>query len=164
MQKYKNLRFLDDESNKTYMIAPENLNFKGPTISNNQYCAVDQPLDWRNGDNVDLLVSRYLNYYCMLLIKGVEKDPNMGVKKFHLSIDDDSEATDRDKENDNYENVPETSCDGENMNASSNDEVNNYEDAPKTPYDIENMNAYSNIEENNDEVTPNPPTNDDYKC
>ena len=37
LQKYKNIRFLDDEDNQTYMIAPDNFQFKGPTISNNQY-------------------------------------------------------------------------------------------------------------------------------
>ena len=30
--------FLDDEDNKNYMLAPENLEFKGPTRRNNQYC------------------------------------------------------------------------------------------------------------------------------
>ena len=40
LQKYKNIRFLDDEDNQTYMIDPENLEFKGPTIRNNQYCVV----------------------------------------------------------------------------------------------------------------------------
>ena len=30
LQKYKNIRFLDDEDNQTYIIAPEILEFKGP--------------------------------------------------------------------------------------------------------------------------------------
>ena len=45
LQKYNNIRLLDDEDNKTYIIAPENLEFKGPTRINNQYCVVGQILD-----------------------------------------------------------------------------------------------------------------------
>ena len=55
-QKYKNLRFLDDEENQTYMIAPENLEFKGPTRRNKQYCVVGKHLNWRDGDNLELLI------------------------------------------------------------------------------------------------------------
>ena len=40
LHKYKKLTFLDDEDNQTYMIAPENLEFKGPNRRNNQYCMV----------------------------------------------------------------------------------------------------------------------------
>ena len=55
----------------------------------------------------------------------------------HPSIDDYSEATDSDKEeNDNY-NDPKTLYDGENMNASSDDVGNTDEDAPEMPYDGE---------------------------
>ena len=79
-QKYKNLRFLDDEYNQTYIIAPENLEFKGSTRSNKQYCVVGQPLDWRDGDNVYLILSRYINDYFMVFINGVEQDPDLGVK------------------------------------------------------------------------------------
>ena len=38
----------------------------------------------------------------MVLIKGVEQDPDMGVKIFHPSIDDYGEATDSDKEGNDY--------------------------------------------------------------
>ena len=38
LQKYNNIRFFDDEDNQTYMIASENLEFKGHTRSNKQYC------------------------------------------------------------------------------------------------------------------------------
>ena len=31
LHKYKNIRFLDDEENTTYMITPGNIDFKGPT-------------------------------------------------------------------------------------------------------------------------------------
>ena len=34
IHKYKNIMFLDDEDNPTYMIAPENLEFKGTTRRN----------------------------------------------------------------------------------------------------------------------------------
>ena len=34
LQKKKNIRFLDDEENQTYMIAPENMEFKGLTRRN----------------------------------------------------------------------------------------------------------------------------------
>ena len=47
------------------------------------------------------------------------------------------------------------------MNASSDDEGNNAENYPETSYDGENMNAYYNNEENNDEVAPDPPTYDE---
>ena len=40
LQKYKNLRFLDDEYNQTYMIAPENLEFKRLTRRSKHYCVV----------------------------------------------------------------------------------------------------------------------------
>ena len=40
LQKYKNICFLDNEDNQTYMIPPENFNFKAPTRSNKQYCVV----------------------------------------------------------------------------------------------------------------------------
>ena len=96
----------------------------------------------------------------MVLIKRVEQDPDLGVKTVHPSIDNDSEATDSDKEENNDENVPKTPYYGENMNYYSDDEVNNEQDAPDTPYDGENIDAYPNNEENNDEVTPDPPKND----
>ena len=72
LQKYKNIRLLDDEDNQTYTIAQENLEFKGTTRRNKQYCVVRQPLDWRDVDNLDLLISKDINYDLMLLIKGVE--------------------------------------------------------------------------------------------
>ena len=65
------------------MIVPENLVLKGPTIRNNQYFVFGQPLDWRNGVNLDLLTSRDINDDFMLLNKVVEQDPDMGVKMFH---------------------------------------------------------------------------------
>ena len=34
LQKYKNIRLLDDEGNRTYMISPEILEFKGTTRRN----------------------------------------------------------------------------------------------------------------------------------
>ena len=55
-QKYKNIGFLDDEYNQTYMISPGNQEFKGPTRRNNQYCAVGKPLNWRYGDNAELRI------------------------------------------------------------------------------------------------------------
>ena len=42
---------------------------------------------------MDLLVSREINDYFLVLIKGFEQEPDMGVKFFHPSIDDDSKAT-----------------------------------------------------------------------
>ena len=42
----------------------------------------------------------------MVIIKGVEEDPDLGVKIVHQEIDDDIEATDSDKEGDNYDNDP----------------------------------------------------------
>ena len=56
LQKYKNIRFLDDDYNQTYMIAPKQLDFKGPTRRNKQYFVVGQPLNCRYGDNVNLLI------------------------------------------------------------------------------------------------------------
>ena len=141
------------------MIAPKHLEFKDPTRSNKQYCVVGQPLDGRDGDNLDLLISKYINDDFMLLIKGVEQDPDLGVKYFHPSIDDDREAIDGDKEENNDENAPKTPYDGENMNASSHDEGNIDEDKPDIPYNGENMNASSDDDINNDEVAPDPPTN-----
>ena len=64
------------------MIAPENSDFKGPTRRNNQYCVVGQPLDWRDEDNLDLLISRDINDDFMVLTKGVEQNPDMGVQIF----------------------------------------------------------------------------------
>ena len=158
LYKYNNIRFLDDEYNKPYMIAPESLELKGITINNKQYCVVGQPLNWRGGDNLDVLISIEINYDFMVLIKGVEQDPDLGVKPFHPSIDDDSEATDSDTEGSHEQIAPKTPYDGENLNASSDDEGNNDEDAPKTPYDGENINAYSNNDGNNDYIAPDPPT------
>ena len=34
LQKYRNIKLLDDEGNNTYMISPENLGFKGTTRRN----------------------------------------------------------------------------------------------------------------------------------
>ena len=64
------------------MIYPEILEFKGSTRNNKQYCVVGKPLDWRDGDNVDLLISIYTNDDFMVLIKGVEQDPDLGLKLF----------------------------------------------------------------------------------
>ena len=97
-QKYKNIRLFDDEDNQIFMISPENSEFKGPTKRTKQYCVVGQPLNCRNAYNLDLLVSREINDDFMLLIKGVEQDSDLGVKIVHPSIDDDSKATDSDKE------------------------------------------------------------------
>ena len=160
LQRYKNIRFLDDEDNQTYMIAQENLDSKEPTIRNNQYCVVGKPLDRRDGDNLDPLISRDINDDLMVLLKGVEQDPDLGVKIVHPSINDDSEATDSDKEENNDENSPKTPYNGENMNDYSDDRENNDDNDPETPYDGENMNASSYDEANNDEVSPNLTTND----
>ena len=97
LHKYNNLRFPDDEENQIYIIAPESLDFKRPTGRNKQYCVVKQPLNWRDGNALDLLISIEINNDFMVLIKGVEQDPDLGVKIGHPSIDDDSEATDSDK-------------------------------------------------------------------
>ena len=59
------------------------MEFKGSTIRNKQYSVVGQPLNWRVGDNLDLLVSIDINNYFMVLIKGVGKNPDMGVKIVH---------------------------------------------------------------------------------
>ena len=70
LHKYNNIRFLEARDNQTYMIATENLEFKGPTRRNNQYCVIGKPLNWRDGDNVELLISRDINDDFMVLIKG----------------------------------------------------------------------------------------------
>ena len=82
---------------------------------------------WRLGDNLDLMISRDINDNLMVIIKGVEQEPNLGVKIIHLSIDYYSEAIDSNKEENNNENAPKTPYDGENMNTSSDDKVNNKE-------------------------------------
>ena len=46
----------------------------------------------------------------MVLIKGFEQDPDMGVKIDHPSIDYDSKATDSEKEENNNDNYPKTLC------------------------------------------------------
>ena len=61
----------------------------------------------------------------------------MGIKIVHTSIDDDSEATYSDKEENNDENPLKKIYDGKNMNASYSDKGNNEEGAPDTPYDGE---------------------------
>ena len=91
---------------------------------------VGQPLNWRDGDNLDLLISRDINDYFMVIIKVVQQDPDLGVNIFHPSIDDDSKATDSDKEENNNKNSPKTPYYGENINASSDDDGNNIGDAP----------------------------------
>ena len=48
---------------------------------------------------------------------------------FHPLIDDDSEDTNSDKEENNYDNSPKTPYDGENLNTSSDGEGNTDEDA-----------------------------------
>ena len=78
---------------------------------------------------MDLLISSDINDDFMVLIKGVEQDSDLGVKIVHPSVDDDSKATDTDNEENNDENAPKTTYDGENRNASSDDEGNNDEDA-----------------------------------
>ena len=40
---------------------------------------VGKPLDQRDGDNLDLLISRDINDDLMVLIKGFEQDPDLGV-------------------------------------------------------------------------------------
>ena len=65
------------------MIATEHLEFKRSTIRNKQYCVVGQPLNWRGGDIVDLLISIDINDYFMVLIKVFEQDPDIGVKIAH---------------------------------------------------------------------------------
>ena len=44
---------------------------------------VEQTLYWRDGGNLDLLLSIDINDDFMVLIKVVEQDPDMGVKTFH---------------------------------------------------------------------------------
>ena len=150
LQKYKNIRFFGDEENQIYIITPEILEFKGETGKGKQYFVGGKPLGWRDGDDLDLLVSRKINDDFMVIIKGVEQDLGLGVNIVHPSIHDDSEATDSGKEENNNKNTPKTQDDGENTNAYSNDEVNIDEDAPETPYDFENRNASSDDEGNND--------------
>ena len=81
-QKYKKIRFFDDEENQIYMIAPENLEFKGPTRRNEQYCVVGQTHDQRDGGDLDLLISIEINDDFMALIKLVEQDPDLRMKLF----------------------------------------------------------------------------------
>ena len=45
LQKFNNIRFFNDVDNQTYIIAPENLEFKGPTRRNKQKCVVGQNLN-----------------------------------------------------------------------------------------------------------------------
>ena len=111
------------------MIVPENLVFKGTTISNKQYFVFGKPINWRDGDNVELVMSIYINDDFMVLIKGVEQNLDMG------EIDDDSEATYSDEEENNDDNSPEIPYDDENVNPSFSDGVNNDEDDPKTTYE-----------------------------
>ena len=47
---------------------------------------------------MDLVISIEINDDLMVLIKGFEQEPDLGGEHFHPSIDDDSEATDSDKE------------------------------------------------------------------
>ena len=65
------------------MIAPENLRFKGHTRRKKQYCVVGKHLDQRYGDNLNLLISRDINDDFMVLTKGVEQNPDMGVQIFY---------------------------------------------------------------------------------
>ena len=53
---------------------------------------VDQTLNCRDMNIVYLLIPRDTNDDLMVLIKGFEQDPDLGVKIVHLSIDDDIEA------------------------------------------------------------------------
>ena len=69
---------------------PRKLDFKGTTRNNKQYYVVGKPLNWRDGDNVDLLISREINDDIMVCVKVVEQDPYLGVKIVHPLIDDDS--------------------------------------------------------------------------
>ena len=43
---------------------------------------VGKPFNWRYGYNVDLLISIDINDHFMVIIKGVEQDPDLGVKFF----------------------------------------------------------------------------------
>ena len=65
------------------MVAPENLEFKEPTRRNEQYYVVGKTIDRRDGDNLDLLISRDINDDFMALIRGFEQDPDLGVNFFH---------------------------------------------------------------------------------
>ena len=62
---------------------PRKLDFKGTTRNNKQYYVVGKPLNLRDGDNVDLLISSHINDDVMVLSKGVEQDPDLGVKFFY---------------------------------------------------------------------------------
>ena len=95
----------------------------------------------------------------MVLIKGVEKDPELGVKFFNPSIYDDSKVTDSDKEGNNDEYAPKTAYDGENMNASSDDRRNNDEVSPNLRTNDVNINANPDDEKQYYDVTPHTPTN-----
>ena len=86
LHKYNNIMFIDDEGNQHYIIAPENLEIKGPARRNKNYCVVCKPLNWRDGDNVDLLISIEINDDFMVLIRVFEQDPDLGVKIVHTSI------------------------------------------------------------------------------
>ena len=44
---------------------------------------VGQPLDLRDGDNLDLLISREINAYFMVIIRGFEQEPDLGVENVH---------------------------------------------------------------------------------
>ena len=37
-----------------------------------------KPLDWRDGNNLDILISIDINEDSMVIIKGVEQDPDLG--------------------------------------------------------------------------------------
>ena len=71
LHKYKNIRLFDDENNQIYIIASKHLEFKKPTRRNKQYCVVGHTINWRDGYDLDLLISIGINDYFMVIIKGV---------------------------------------------------------------------------------------------
>ena len=103
---------------------------------------------------VDLIILRQINNYFMVLIKGFEQDPDLGMKIVPPSISDESEAKNSDKQENIEENAPKTPYDGEIITDSSDDEENNDEVVTNPHTNEEIINA------NSDEVNPDTPTND----
>ena len=78
LEKYKYIRFRDDEDDQLYEVAPENLEFKGKR-RHKHYCVVGQPLGFKDGDSEDLLISRDINEDLHVLIRGTEQDPELHI-------------------------------------------------------------------------------------
>ena len=102
LKKYKNLLFVDDNDNKLYEVAPENLEWKG-SRKERGWCVVAQPPGWKDGDDENLLQSRAISAELITLIVKYKQPANLQLEVIEKSNEDDTDTDESEEKSEEEE-------------------------------------------------------------